>query len=75
MVTVSFTKRGESFDVNYSVQAGAQLVKGSFRVDPNEITGAGKILAYRLFNVQKNKIGERPAAEPTEIKRATEKPV
>ena len=75
IVTLSFTKRGEAFDVNYSVQAGAQPIKGSFRVDTNELAGAGKILAYRLFNVQKNKIGERPAAEPTKLKKPTEKPV
>ena len=43
IVALSFTKRGEAFDVNYSVQAGAQPIKGSFRVDTNELAGAGKI--------------------------------
>ena len=70
LVSISFTKRGEALDINYSVASGTQ---GSFRIEPNELVGAGKILAYHLFNVQKQKIGERPKAEPKP--KAEEKPV
>ncbi len=72
LVTIFFTKRGESLDINYSVASGTQ---GTFRVEPNELSGTGKILAYHLFNVQKQKIGERPKAEPQPKAESKEKPV
>jgi hypothetical protein len=70
VVSVSFTKRGEALDVNYTVQSPTQPIQGTFRVQANEFSGAGKILAYRLFNVQKIKTGERPPAEVQPINEA-----
>jgi tetratricopeptide (TPR) repeat protein len=74
LVSISFTKRGEALDVNYSVE-GSQTINGVFRVEANEKDDAGKLLAYRLFNIQKSKIGERPPAQVQPIKEANEKPV
>ncbi len=74
LVSISFTKRGEALDVNYSVE-GSQSIGGVFRIEAAERRDAGKLLAYRLFNIQKSKIGERPPAQVQPIKEANEKPV
>ncbi|NOS54838.1 MAG: tetratricopeptide repeat protein [Cyclobacteriaceae bacterium] len=74
LVSISFTKRGEALDVNYSVE-GSQSIGGVFRIEAAERLDAGKLLAYRLFNIQKSKIGERPPAQAQPIKEVNEKPV
>ncbi len=70
-VTLSFTPHGEAFDINYSVHSGEQLIQGTLRVEQHEMDGAGKLLAYRLFNIQKTKTGERPPAVPEPAKGVT----
>ncbi|MCX8490054.1 MAG: tetratricopeptide repeat protein [Cyclobacteriaceae bacterium] len=74
VVSISFTKRGEALDVSYSVE-GIQSISGIIRIEASERKDAGKLLAYRLFNIQKNKIGERPPAQAQPIKEVNEKPV
>ena len=70
-VTLSFTPQGEALDINYSVHSGEQLIQGTLRVEQHEMDGAGKLLAYRLFNIQKTKTGERPPAVPEPAKGVT----
>ena len=70
-VTLSFTPQGEALDINYSVHSGEQLIQGTLRVEQHEMDGAGKLLAYRLFNIQKTKTGERPPAAPEPAKGVT----
>jgi len=77
-VTLTFTSRGESLDVLYQVQSkGEVLHQGVFRVEQNEFKDAGKLIAYRLFNIHKTKIGEQPPAaeSPEPVKKKEEKPV
>jgi len=74
LVTLSFTQRGEAIDVNYSVQSAAAF-SGTLRVEAHDRADAGKLLAYRLFNIQKTKTGERPKAEPQPIKEGTAKTI
>ena len=70
-VTLSFTPQGEALDINYSVHSGEQLIQGTLRVEQHEMDGAGKLLAYRLFNIQKTKTEERPPAVPEPAKGVT----
>lgn len=74
LVAISFTKRGEALDIVYSVE-GSQSLSGVFRIEAAERQDAGKLLAYRLFNIQKSKVGERPPAQTLPLKEANEKPV
>ena len=74
LVAISFTKRGEALDIVYSVE-GSQSLSGVFRIEAAERQDAGKLLAYRLFNIQKSKVGERPPAQTLPLKKANEKPV
>lgn len=65
LVSVSFTPQGDALDVEYSVtHNGNVLQSGVFRSAQHERDQAGKILAYRLFGIQKMQIGEQPAPEP-----------
>jgi tetratricopeptide (TPR) repeat protein len=78
LVNLSFTQQGEALDVNYQVQSsGEVLQQGVFRIESTERANAGKLLAYRLFKIQKNKIGEQPPAvqklEP--VMENSEKPI
>lgn len=77
-VKISFIPRGEALDISYQVQAGGQVLQqGVVRVEQNEFNDAGKLIAYRLFNIQKTKIGEKPPAveKPEPVKEGEEKPV
>ena len=78
-VTLSFVQNGEALTINYSVaNADQQLYAGAFQVEKNERDGAGKLLAYRLFTIQKVKIGEQPPVVPEpkkEMKENKPKPV
>lgn len=76
VVTVSFDPNGTALDVVYSVESKGKMVRsGTLRVEETEREGAGKLLAYRLFNIQKTQIGETlPAAPaPKEEKKEEEK--
>ncbi|MFZ6001650.1 MAG: tetratricopeptide repeat protein [Bacteroidota bacterium] len=76
VVTVSFDPNGTALDVVYSVESKGKVVRsGTLRVEETEREGAGKLLAYRLFNIQKTQIGETlPAAPaPKEEKKEEEK--
>src|SRR5258708_1402453 len=65
MATLSFTPRGKDIDVNYRVQTLGNITQqGTLRIEEQDITDAGKLIAYRLFGIQKTKIGEQPKAIP-----------
>jgi len=65
VVTLAFTQRGEAFDVNYQVQSGEDNVqRGTLRVEAGERENVGKLIAYRLFGIQKTKTGEQPPVVP-----------
>lgn len=69
VVTLAFTGHGNDLDIRYVVQAGQQVLQqGSLRVEKSEREGAGKLLAYRLFGIQKSRIGEQPTATPASPK-------
>lgn len=72
-VYISFEQKGSSLDINYNVQLdGDYQQTGALHVGENEINGAGKLLAYRLFGVQKTKIGEQPPPVPKQEKEKKE---
>ena len=78
LVTIFFTKRGDALDVNFRItSSGQQPREGVLRVEANEGEGAGKLIAYRLFNIYKSKTGEQPpvAPQPVTKKAGEEKPV
>ena len=75
MVTLSFTSIKQATNINYTVQIGDDIYQtGILRVEENEREGAGKLLAYRLFGIQKNGIGEKPKAtlQPIKVKKENE---
>ncbi|MFM7431816.1 MAG: tetratricopeptide repeat protein, partial [Flammeovirgaceae bacterium] len=60
-VTLSFKKSGEAMDVSYRVETATHILqRGVLRVEANEQENAGKLLAYRLFGINKTKVGEKP---------------
>lgn len=69
MVTLSFKKSGEAIEVSYRVETATHILqRGVLRVEANEQENAGKLLAYRLFGINKTTIGNvpikpRPVAE------------
>jgi tetratricopeptide (TPR) repeat protein len=64
-VTLSFAKATKATNVNYTVQLAGDIHQtGTLRVEDIEREGAGKLLAYRLFGVQKSRIGEKPVVAP-----------
>jgi tetratricopeptide (TPR) repeat protein len=77
MVTVSFKKSGEAMDVSYRVETTTHILqRGVLRVEAHEQENAGKLLAYRLFGIQKNKTGEKPTqAQPVKEEKKEEKVV
>ncbi len=72
LVTVSFTESNDAVNVQYTVLTVSSdiITSGAFRVPKNEIGDGGKLLAYRLFKINKEKIGEKPevAEKPKEEK-------
>jgi len=65
-VTVSFSTKGEMLDIVYRVElAGRIAQQGVLQSAPHERDQAGKLLAYRLFGIQKTQTGEQPASVPT----------
>lgn len=69
-VTLTFEKKGEAVSVNYRVETDMRVLQtGNLTVAPEEMNDAGRLLAYRLFGIQKAVIGERlPAEKPVEVK-------
>lgn len=60
-VTLSFKKSGEAMDVSYRVETTTHILqRGVLRVEANEQENAGKVLAYRLFGINKTTIGDLP---------------
>ncbi len=73
---LSFIQNGQAINAHYLVQSGNQPVQqGVLRIEESERSGAGKLLAYRLFGIQKSRIGEKPLAVPQLEKDKNEKPV
>jgi hypothetical protein len=80
LASITFTPRGEALDIHYRVQSGETILQqGTFRVEANERENAGKLVAYRLFGIQKAKTGEQPpvapAPGPEKEKEKSDKPV
>ncbi len=76
MVTLSFTPHGKAMSVDYVVfKDRLVLQKGTLRVDESNQEKIGKLLAYRLFGIQKTKIGEQPPALPQPWPESQKKPV
>jgi hypothetical protein len=64
-VSLQFASRGQSLDINYSVQwQGKVTQQGTLQLDETENADAGKLIAYRIFGIHKSKIGEQPKATP-----------
>jgi hypothetical protein len=76
IVSLSFSTKGEATDVNYTVYTDRQVLhKGMLRVEAHEYYDAGKLLAYRLFEIQKTKTGEQPPVLPQKAVEGNKKPV
>jgi hypothetical protein len=74
-VTIAFIPAGEALDIHYSVNLnGFPAHEGVLRVEKNEVAGGGKVLAYRLFGIQKSKTGELPTV-PQVVNEGKVKPV
>jgi tetratricopeptide (TPR) repeat protein len=75
-VKLSFIQSGQALDAHYLVQSSGQPIQqGVLRIEEGELKGAGKLLAYRLFGIQKSRIGEKILAVPEPKKEVADKPV
>lgn len=63
-VSVNFSTQGESLDITYQVESAQRSFSGTLRIEPDERKIAGKLLAYRLFAINKSIIGEQPVPAP-----------
>lgn len=71
-VTLHFKQIGESLSIEYRVETDVRILQsGTLQVEKADADIAGKLLAYRLFGINKTTIGERPPA----VKAAEEKPL
>lgn len=76
LIKLSFTAQGLSLDVHYTVQTGEEIMQqGTFTIEPTAREDAGKVLAYRIFGIQKTSTGEEPAPEALPVEEKIEKPV
>lgn len=76
IVSLSFSKKGNALDVNYMVYTNRSIVqKGTLRVESLDQDNIGKLIAYRLFGIQKTKTGEQPMATSLPAKENSKKPV
>jgi tetratricopeptide (TPR) repeat protein len=67
VVTLRFERKSGSVSVTYRVETEMRVLQtGVFQVSPEEMDHAGKLLAYRLFGIQKSTIGEKLPAVPAE---------
>jgi tetratricopeptide (TPR) repeat protein len=61
LVTLSFQKTGEALTVNYKVETKTHVLqRGTLRVENDALSNAGKLLSYRLFNIDKATVAEKP---------------
>lgn len=68
-VTLSFQRKGDALDIEYRVETNVRVLQsGTLRVESADMENAGKLLAYRLFGIQKTSIGEKLPAVKTELK-------
>ncbi len=74
-VRITFTPRDQAMEIHYSIQFGRKVKEGTLRIDEEDRKDAGRLLAYRFFEIQKTKIGEEPRAAAQQIKNPSEKPV
>lgn len=64
-VDISFAETATGLLIQYAVQGGGGTrTQGTLDVPNDQLSGAGKILAYRLFGIQKEILREQPKAEP-----------
>jgi len=76
LITLSFQAQGQSLDVHYTVQTGEGIAQqGVFTIEPTAHEDAGKVLAYRIFGIQKTVTAEEPAPESLPVEEKIEKPV
>jgi hypothetical protein len=76
IASLSFSKKGNALDVNYMVYTNRNILqKGTLRVESLDQENIGKLIAYRLFGVQKTKTGEQPIAASLPPKESAKKPV
>ena len=70
LVTLSFAKKGDALDIEYRVETDMRVLQtGILRIEANEMDKAGKLVAYRLFGIQKTTIGEKLPAVIQEVKK------
>ncbi|MBS1488099.1 MAG: hypothetical protein JST43_10985 [Bacteroidetes bacterium] len=77
-VNLSFTPQGDAVNIHYTVTLGDKpFQQGVLRVEKNDFNVAGLLIAYRLFGIQKTKIGETvpPSPQPSIEKEKGSKPV
>ncbi len=64
-IALSFKTKGELVEINYEVKADdTTKQQGVLTLEPTDLKMGGQLLAYRLFGINKNKIGETPKASP-----------
>lgn len=75
-VTLAFEQKGNAVSIGYRVETRMRILQtGSLLVEPDQMDQAGRLLAYRLFGIQKSVIGEKlPAEKKAEPKPHEEKP-
>jgi hypothetical protein len=75
VASVEFSESRDAIDIRYTVERADRsliLQQGTMRIQKDELSGAGKLLAYRLFGINKKQIGEQPEAiEPEPEKNPT----
>jgi tetratricopeptide (TPR) repeat protein len=76
VVSLEFVPHGEVLDIVYEVTADHDVQQhGTLRIEANEKESAGKLLAYRLFRIQKARLGEQPPVPAPVAKEKIEKAV
>jgi len=65
-VTLAFQRKGTAVSINYKVETTMRILQnGNLLVEEDQLDQAGRLLAYRLFGIHKNVIGEKLPAEKT----------
>lgn len=75
-VTLAFQRKGSAISINYKVETTMRILQnGNLLVDEDQHDQAGRLLAYRLFGIHKDAIGEKlPAEKTVEPKQKKEEP-
>lgn len=76
LVTLRFSQKGKSVSIEYRVETDMRILQtGTLQVEETEANIAGRLLAYRLFGINKTNIGEKvPTEKAKEPKPAETKP-